>query len=237
MNKDTTNSIVPSNGSPLEYIFEGKQIRVLKDENGEPLFIAADVCKVLELDNVTRALARIDDDEKGLTTSNTPGGAQTMLYVNESGLYTLILTSRKDEAKAFKRWITHEVIPAIRKTGGYIAPLENLSPLQQARVLLNSLVRMQDALENQEARLDNHATRITQLEEHVQPEVEYYTVVGYFRKRGLTPPTMNEAQSIGQRATRLSRIKSYGIGKTSDPRFGEVNTYHVDILREVVDRE
>lgn len=89
---------------------------------GEPWFVAADVCRALGLGNSTNACARLDDDEhalisiKGLSRGNDEANA-----VNEPGLYTLVLSSRKPEAKAFKRWITHEVIPAIRKTGGYIA--------------------------------------------------------------------------------------------------------------------
>lgn len=82
---------------------------------GEPWFVAADVCRALELERTNRALSRLDDDEKGTHSVSTPGGRQMMSIVSESGLYALVLSSRKPEAKAFKRWITHEVI---RKTGG-----------------------------------------------------------------------------------------------------------------------
>lgn len=88
-------------------------------QNNEIYFIATDVCRALDIDNTSRAVHRLDDDEKGITISNTLKGKQNLLYVNEYGLYSLILTSRKAEAKAFKRWITHEVIPQIRKTGAY----------------------------------------------------------------------------------------------------------------------
>lgn len=93
------------------------QVRVV-DVNGEPWFVARDVCDYLELDLASGARG-LDDDEKGLHTMQTPGGQQEMSIVSEAGLYSLILRSRKPEAKAFKRWITHEVLPAIRKTGGY----------------------------------------------------------------------------------------------------------------------
>lgn len=85
---------------------------------GEPWFVAADVCRALGLGNSRQTLSYLDDDEKGVITSDTLGGKQEMSTINEPGLYSLILRSRKPEAKAFKRWITHEVIPAIRKTGG-----------------------------------------------------------------------------------------------------------------------
>ena len=88
--------------------------------NDEPWFIASDVCKALEIANTTSALERLDDDEKSRFNLGLSGGE--INCVNEYGLYTLILGSRKKEAKEFKRWITHEVIPQIRKTGGYNLP-------------------------------------------------------------------------------------------------------------------
>lgn len=88
--------------------------------DGDPWFVAADVCKALELEKTNRALSRLDDDEKGAHSVSTPGGRQRMSIISESGLYSLILGSRKPEARAFKRWITHEVIPSIRKHGAYM---------------------------------------------------------------------------------------------------------------------
>lgn len=88
--------------------------------DGEPWFAAVDVCQALAIVNTARALSRLDEDEKGVHSMNTPGGAQDLSVVNESGLYSLILTSRKPEAKAFKKWVTAEVLPAIRKHGMYL---------------------------------------------------------------------------------------------------------------------
>lgn len=90
-------------------------------QSGEVLFVGKDVCDVLEIKNSRDALRRLDEDEKGVVLIDTPGGKQQMLCVNEAGLYSLILTSRKPEAKQFKRWVTHEVLPTIRKTGGYVS--------------------------------------------------------------------------------------------------------------------
>ncbi len=94
------------------------QIRVVQQDS-EPWFVAADVCRALELSDVSKTLERLDDDEKGTNSIRTPGGFQRMSIINEPGLYTLVLGSRKPEAKTFKRWITHEVLPSIRKTGNY----------------------------------------------------------------------------------------------------------------------
>lgn len=108
------------------------RIRVLEID-GEPWFVAADVCRALEHTNTAVALDRLDDDEKGVSSIYTPGGNQQMSIVNEPGLYSLVLGSRKPEAKAFKRWITHEVLPSIRKTGSY--SLISISPRVEQRAL------------------------------------------------------------------------------------------------------
>lgn len=103
--------------------------------DGNPWFVAKDVCDCLELTDVSKTISLLDDDEKGTNSIRTLGGDQKMLTINESGLYSLILRSRKPEAKAFKRWITHEVLPSIRKTGGYgqtMLPNFN-NPIEAAR--------------------------------------------------------------------------------------------------------
>ena len=93
-------------------------VRIILQDN-EPWFVAKDVCDCLDLSNSRKALSRLEDDEKGVTLSDTLGGKQEMATVNEYGLYSLVLSSRKPEAKEFKRWITHEVLPSLRKYGTY----------------------------------------------------------------------------------------------------------------------
>ena len=88
--------------------------------DGEPWFVAVDVCRALEIGNPTDAMRRLDADERTLVSIEGASNGLPVNAVNEPGLYTLILGSRKPEAKVFKRWITHEVIPAIRKYGGYM---------------------------------------------------------------------------------------------------------------------
>ena len=90
-------------------------------KDGDPLFVAADVCRALEISKYRDAVSRLDEDERGSFEVDTPGGTQKMTAVTESGLYSLVLGSRKPEAKAFKRWITHDVLPTIRQTGGYVS--------------------------------------------------------------------------------------------------------------------
>ena len=104
-------------------IFENPEfgkVRTIKID-GEPWFVATDVCNALELTNSRVATDRLDEDEKGVSLIDTLGGQQKVTIVNESGLYSLVLGSRKKDAKKFKRWITHEVVPSIRKHGMYAA--------------------------------------------------------------------------------------------------------------------
>lgn len=99
------------------------EIRAI-ERNSEPWFVAVDVCKALEITNPTAATSRLDEDERSKFNLGRQGEAT---IINEPGLYSLVLSSRKPEAKQFKRWITHEVIPSIRRNGGYISGQETLS--------------------------------------------------------------------------------------------------------------
>ena len=99
--------------------FEDNAVRVI-DRDGEPWFVAADVCRILDIKNSRDAVADLDDDEKGVANTDTLGGKQEMRVINESGLYNLIFRSRKPEAKKFRKWVTAEVLPSIRKTGMYV---------------------------------------------------------------------------------------------------------------------
>ena len=102
-------------------VFNDRPVRII-DRDGELWFVAKDVCKVLEIKLQANSTRYLDDDERGVCLINTPSGEQEMTIINEPGLYSLILRSRKAEAKAFKRWVTHDVLPSIRKTGAYLSP-------------------------------------------------------------------------------------------------------------------
>ncbi len=112
---------------PFDYV--GHQLRTVMID-GAPWFFAADVCAAISVD-VTQT-RRLDEDEKGLYSTQTPGGKQAVTVVNEAGLYALILRSRRPEAKPFRRWVTHDVIPSIRKTGAYMANPDGLDELEVA---------------------------------------------------------------------------------------------------------
>ncbi len=134
--------------------------------DGEPWFVAVDVCKALQIANSRDALTRIDDDEKGVVLTDTLGGKQEVTIVNEPGLYTLVLSSRKPEAKAFKRWITHEVIPAIRKYGGYMTKSLLEQVLENPNLIYEFARRMLAEQQKNE--------RLRQELDRAKPKADYY---------------------------------------------------------------
>jgi prophage antirepressor-like protein len=101
--------------------YTGKQIRVV-EKDGEPWFVLKDVCDVLGLTSTSRVSERLEEDERGVSSVHTPGGQQDVHIINESGLYNVILRSDKEEAKPFRKWVTSEVLPSIRKHGAYLTP-------------------------------------------------------------------------------------------------------------------
>lgn len=101
--------------------YEGQDVRTTIS-SGELWWALKDVCDVLDIANNRNVATRLDDDEKHVHSVDTLGGKQDLIFISESGLYNVILRSDKPQAKAFKRWVTHEVLPSIRQTGGYNLP-------------------------------------------------------------------------------------------------------------------
>ena len=158
---------------------------------GEPWFVAADVCRALELDNVSMAVDRLDDDERGVSPIDTLGGMQRMKIVSESGLYALVLGSRKEEAKTFKRWVTHDIIPAIRKHGGYLTPSKIEEALLNPDVLIRLATDLKLAQEQRKALEMQNAAML--------PKADFYDAV-------MESPTTFDIETV-------SKILNVGIGR------------------------
>ena len=124
------------------------QLRAIQDESGEPWFVARDVCNALELTNPTVAVNSLDEDERAKFNLGRQGEAN---IVSEPGFYKLVLKSRKPEAKAFQRWVTHEVLPSIRKKGGYIAAAPDETPEQ---IMARAVLLAQDTIARQKAQIE-----------------------------------------------------------------------------------
>lgn len=127
------------------------QLRVVQNDDGLPVFVVKDVCNILGITNYRDAVARLDDDERVSVIVDTLGGKQHTNGITESGLYKLIMVSRKDEAKPFQRWVTHEVLPSIRKKGGYIAAAPDETPEQ---IMARAVLLAQDTIARQKAQIE-----------------------------------------------------------------------------------
>lgn len=128
------------------FVYGGEQLRTVQRDDGL-WWVLRDVCRVLGLTTPAKVAERLDDDEKGVSLIHTPGGTQEMTIINEPGLYTVILRSDKPEAKAFKRWVTHDVLPSIRKTGAYGIPPERLARITALQKRLDEWHELTDELE------------------------------------------------------------------------------------------
>ena len=140
------------------------EIRTI-EKDGEPWFVGKDVATALGYKEATKAAReKVDDEDRGVSKIDTPSGTQEMTIINESGLYSLVLSSKLPTAKKFKRWVTSEVIPSIRKTGGYSLPrdLSRLSPEMQMLKLLTD-----KAIENELAQQEQ-ARQLQQVEQKVE---------------------------------------------------------------------
>lgn len=141
-----------------QFYFNNAALRTLTDEAGEPWFVAKDVCDILEISNPSDALKRLDDDERSRFNLGRQGETN---IVNEAGLYSLVLGSRKPEAHEFKRWVTHEVLPQIRKTGGYI-PTTDVD--DDMAILAKAVMIGQRTMEAQKQRIAAQESHIKELE-------------------------------------------------------------------------
>lgn len=141
-----------------QFYFNGAALRTLTDKTGEPWFVAKDVCDILGHSNVSMALDRLDDDERSKFNLGRQGETN---IVNEAGLYALVLGSRKPEAHEFKRWVTHEVLPQIRRTGGYI-PTTDVD--DDMTILAKAVMIGQRTMEEQKRRIAAQESHINELE-------------------------------------------------------------------------
>lgn len=130
------------------FVYGDHQVRVIAGADGQPRFVAQDVCDVLGISNSRDALSRLDEDEKGVGTTDTPGGPQQVSVLTESGVYALAMTSRKPQAKPFVRWLSHDVVPSIRRRGGYLTP----EAAEKALTDPDFIIRLATSLKEERAR-------------------------------------------------------------------------------------
>lgn len=192
--------------------------------DGDPWFVLVDVCRVLEISNSRDSASSLDEDEKGVATIDTPGGLQESTVINESGLYSLTLRSRKPQAKVFKKWITSEVLPSIRKTGQYSRSKTGLE-------LLRDQVDMAIAHEKKMMELETRQHTTEARVDALEGNYDWFAALGY-AKLHHHPTDRAYLSCVGKKASALMRERGLEPVKRQDAVFGTINTYPADILRE-----
>lgn len=230
-------SIVPqSNPRQLRsFTFGSQEFRAFMD-NGDAWFFATDATKTLGYSNSSQAITdNVDSEDKGyvlfdprsdippISDRYIPGST---IVINESGLYSLILRSNKPEAREFKRFVTHEVLPTIRKTGSF-----GTTATTSTQALLMAVQKLVD-IETEQVKQADAIKRIEARQDTVEQKQQYFTIYGYanYISRHVDNTT---AIQLGKRSTTLSKQRNIHIGKEKDTRRGYVNSYHEDILRDV----
>lgn len=152
--------------------YNGNEVRTIQ-KDGEPWWVLKDVCEVLGLSSPHKVFDRLDEDEKGRNQIPTPGGEQEMTVVNESGLYNVILRSDKPEAKPFRKWVTSEVLPSIRKHGAYMTP----ETLEQAILNPDMMIKLCTALKDEQDKnkaLQAVNSSLTVDNQIMKPKADYF---------------------------------------------------------------
>lgn len=200
------------NNEIRKFDFRGASLRTLTDEAGEPWFVAKDVCDILEISNPSDALKRLDDDERSRFNLGRQGETN---IVNEAGLYVLVLGSRKPEAHEFKRWVTHEVLPQIRKTGGYIPATDADDDMT---ILAKAVMIGQRTMEAQKRKIASQQSRIVELEPKARSADAVAASDGTCLVGELAKMLRQNGMDIGQnRLFRLLQADGY-LGKSGSNR-------------------
>ena len=216
--------------SELEiFDFNGAQVRTVLID-GNPWWVAKDVCDVLEISNPSDVMTRLDEADLGTTEVRSGGQNRKMNMVNESGLYDLILDSRKPQAKAFRKWITAEVVPSIRKTGSYVA-----APATQLDILAAAVATLQEQERRTQA-LEVETKAISAKVAAIEGAHNWFTALGYAINNNY-PTDRRSLMSVGKRASAIMRARGVKPVPRQDATFGQVNTYPVDVLEEAFKTE
>lgn len=189
--------------------------------NNEPYFVGKDVAKILGYSNTRKAIVdHVDEEDKGVTRCDTPGGTQDLTVINESGLYSLILSSKMPNARRFKRWVTSEVLPSIRKHGMYAVDelLENP----------DLLIKVATELKDERQRRAIVEKECEELRQELDYSKDWYSIKRVAAMNGVNWKSF-DWRRLKQRSVQLG----YGVKKIFDANYGEVNTYHKDVWESV----
>lgn len=192
----------------------------------EPWWVARDVCRVLEISDVSDAVGRLAEADRGSTPVRSGNQRRRVMIINESGLNDLILDSRKPEAKRFRRWVTSEVLPQIRRTGHYTPTTAAVAPRQTdiLRAALDLIDGVAEETRANTARLDA-----------LEGKRDWFSVLAYCKYRGLRTD-LTYTQILGKAAAAVGRQRGVLPSRVQDARFGLVNQWPLEILDETRER-
>ena len=219
----------------IPFTYHNQAIRTAQHDDGSTWWVAADVCTILALRNVSEACSRLDDDEKGIQLVDTPGGPQELLIVNEPGLYRLITRSRKKEATDFRRWVFHEVLPQIRKTGAYGQSTQPAVQNQALQAIIDMAVQL-DRTEQRAIQAEATATRAESKADMALDAQQYLTVAEYVYVEKLQrqlPESAYKACSDHLRLYCMDHRIPFRKIPVGGQRWSEEYGYHVSVYAEV----
>lgn len=207
-------------------------IRVIIDNN-EPLFMASDLCQVLEYKNGRDTINRLFP--KGVAKYYTPtnGGNQLLSYLTEPQMYKLIMRSNAKNAEAFQDWICNEVLPSIRKTGAYsIQPLSQIEILQSSIAILAEQEKKISLLEQKSDDLHKEQLKVKHNINRLLNNDNYMTLIAFMNLHNIKQKGYH-LPSLGKKAKKLSLEQGAFMGAVIDPRYGRINTYSTEILKQI----
>ena len=184
------------NNEIRKFDFRGASLRTLSDEAGEPWFVLKDCMSILDLGNPTETVKMFDDDEFSTTeVIDSIGRRQQAYIISEPGLYRLVMRSRKPEAKEFQRWVTHKVLPQIRKTGGYI-PTTDVD--DDMTILAKAVMIGQRTMEQQQRKITEQQTRIDELQPKASAWDNFVDIDDALSVRDSAKLLSNLGRTVGQ---------------------------------------
>lgn len=216
---------------------ENFEIRVAVDEKNEPLFCLADICKALEMQNPTNIANAIKSEFElpilNIASFDTGYGVKEFTMITEPQLYFVLMRSDKPNAKPFRMFVNKEVLPSIRKTGSYTQkPLSQIEILQGSVEILAAHEKDIKVIKNDISDLHKEQLKARHNINRLLNNDNYMTLIAYMNLNGISQKGYH-IPSLGKKATRLSNEQGAFMGAVIDPRYGRVNTYSTEILRQI----
>lgn len=212
------------------------EVRVIFIDN-EPLFCLADICKALNIQNSRNVASAIKNEFEGCTLElhpfETAGGIQNLTIITEAQLYFVLMRSDKSEAKDFRKWINTEVLPSIRKTGSYSTkPLTQIEILQSSIAILAEQEKRVNLLENKIEDLHKEQLKVKHNINRLLNNDNYMTLIAFMNLHNIKQKGYH-LPNLGKKAKKLSLEQGAFMGAVIDPRYGRINTYSTEILRQI----